>query len=57
VTATDWKTTRVEVHLDGKILLLKSISRDQDAHHSGAQPLPPHLSLAQAAALTWPGTP
>jgi len=57
VTATDWKSTRVEVHLDGKILLLKSISRDQDAHHSGAQPLPPHLSLAQAAALTWPGTP
>jgi hypothetical protein len=57
VTATDWKSTRVEVHLDGKILLLKSISRDQDAHHSGAEPLPPHLSLAQAAALTWPGTP
>ena len=57
VTATDWKSTRIEVHLDGKILLLKSISRDQDAHHSGAQPLPPHLSLAQAAALTWPGTP
>jgi hypothetical protein len=57
VTATDWKSTRVEVHLDGKILLLKSISRDQDAHHSGAERLPPHLSLAQAAALTWPGTP
>ena len=57
VTATDWKSTRIEVHLDGKILLLKSISRDQDAHHSGAEPLPSHLSLAQAAALTWPGTP
>ena len=57
VTATDWKSTRIEVHLDGKILLLKSISRDQDAHHSGAEPLPLHLSLAQAAALTWPGTP
>ena len=57
VTATDWKSTRIEVHLDGKILLLKSISRDQDAHHSGAEPLPLHLSLAQAAALTWPGIP
>jgi hypothetical protein len=57
VTATDWKSTRIEVHLDGKILLLKSISRDQDAHHSGAEPLPLHLSRAQAAALTWPGTP
>lgn len=57
VTATDWKSTRIEVHLDGKILLLKSISRDQDAHRSGAEPLPSHLSLAEAAALTWPGTP
>jgi hypothetical protein len=57
VTTTDWKSTRIEVHLDGKILLLKSISRDQDAHHSSAEPLPSHLSLAQAAALTWPGTP
>jgi hypothetical protein len=57
VTATDWKSTRIEVHVDGKILLLKSISRDQDAHHSSAAPLPAHLSLAEAAALTWPGTP
>ena len=57
VTATDWKSTRIEVHIDGKILLLKSISRDQDAHHSSAEPLPPHLSLAEAAALTWPETP
>jgi hypothetical protein len=57
VTATDWKSTRIEVHVDGKILLFKSISRDQDARHSSAEPLPPHLSLAQAAALTWPSTP
>jgi hypothetical protein len=55
VTATDWKNSAIEVHVDGKILLLKSISRDQDAHHSSAEPVPPHLSLAQAAALTWPG--
>jgi hypothetical protein len=55
VTDTDWKNSKIEVHFDGKILLLKSISRDQDAHHSCAEPLPPHLSLAQAAALTGPG--
>jgi hypothetical protein len=54
VTNTDWKNSKIEVHVEGKILLLKSISRDEDAHHSGAEPLPPHLSLAQAAALTWP---
>jgi hypothetical protein len=57
VTATDWKSTRIEVHVDGKILLFKSISHDQDARHSSAEPLPPHLSLAEAAAFTWPGTP
>jgi hypothetical protein len=56
VTPTDWKNSKIEVHVDGKILLLKSISRDEDAHHSGAEPLPPNLSLAQAAALTWPGS-
>jgi hypothetical protein len=54
VTDSDWKNSKIEVHVDGKILLLKSISRDQDADHSGAEPLPVHLSLAQAAALTRP---
>jgi hypothetical protein len=54
VTPTDWKSTRIDVHLDGKILLLKSISRNEEAVHSEHQQLPPHLPLAQAAALTRP---
>jgi hypothetical protein len=54
VTPADWKNSRIEVHVDGKILLLKSIARDTEATHSGAQPLPPNLSLAQTAALTRP---
>jgi hypothetical protein len=57
VTATDWKSSKIAVHVDGRILLLKSISRDQDATHSGAEPLLPNLSLAQAAALTRPESP
>jgi hypothetical protein len=57
VTETDWKNSKIEVHVDGRILLLKSISRDEDAHHSGAEVLPPHISLAQAAALTRPASP
>jgi hypothetical protein len=57
VTPADWKNSRIEVHIDGKILLLKSISRDDDATRTSAQPLPPNLSLAQAAALTRPGRP
>lgn len=57
VTPADWKSTRIEVHVDGKLLLFKSISRDEDATHSAAAPLPPDISLAQAAALTKPGSP
>ena len=57
VTATDWKSAHIEVHVDGKVLLFKSISREQNATHSGAAPLPPNLSLAQAAALTQPSSP
>jgi hypothetical protein len=56
-TATDWKSKKIIVHVDGKILLLKSISRDEDATHSGTTPLPPNLSLAQTAALTQQGSP
>lgn len=52
VTATDWKNAHINVHVDGKVLLFKSLSRDQDAIHSGASPVPPNLSLAEAAALT-----
>jgi hypothetical protein len=54
VTPTDWKSAHIDVHVDGKVLLFKSISREEEATHSGATPLPPNLSLAQAAALTVP---
>jgi hypothetical protein len=54
VTLTDWKNSVINVHVDGKVLLLKSISRDEQARHMNAQPLPPNLTLAQAAALTKP---
>jgi hypothetical protein len=57
VTPMDWKSAKIAVHVDGRILLLKSISRDQDATHSSAEPLLPNLSLAQAAALTRPESP
>jgi hypothetical protein len=57
VTPMDWKSAKIAVHVDGKILLLKSISRDEDATHSSAEPLLPNLSLAKAAALTRPESP
>jgi hypothetical protein len=57
VTATDWKNAHIDVHVGGKLLLFKSISHEEDATHSGATPLPPRLSLAEAAALTQPSGP
>jgi hypothetical protein len=56
VTPTDWKNTHIKVQFDGRVLLFKSISREEDATHSDAQPLPSNLSLAEAAALTRPGS-
>ena len=54
VTATDWKTAHITVHMDGKLLMMKSISRDQESVHTEMQLIPPHSSLAQVAALTRP---
>lgn len=54
VKPADWKSSHIEVHVEGKVLLFKSISRDEDAIHTGAEPLPSQLSLAEAAALTRP---
>jgi hypothetical protein len=54
VTAVDWKTTHVNVHMDGKILLLKSISREQESVHNDVHAMPANVSLAQVAALTRP---
>ncbi len=54
VTPADWKTTHVSVHMDGKILLLKSISRDQESVHNDVHAMPTNVSLAQVAALTRP---
>ena len=52
VVANDWKTVRMTVHLDGKILLMKSLTRDQEAIRSEIREIEQHLSLAQAVALS-----
>ena len=51
VSPGQWKTTRVRVHVDGSILLLKSISRDEDSLHFGFEPVARDLTLAEAAAI------
>jgi hypothetical protein len=46
-----WKTSTVNIHINGRILLLKSLAKDQDESRTKITDLPQHLSLAEAAAL------
>ena len=45
-----WKTTKIQVHFDGTILLLKNISRDVDSSQYDFKVIAPNLTVAQAAA-------
>jgi hypothetical protein len=47
----EWKTTKIRVHVDGSILLMKSVSRDEDSSHFGFKLIPPDLTVVQAAAM------
>jgi hypothetical protein len=51
VAPAQWATTKIRVHLDGSILLLKSISRDLDASRYGFKPVAHGLTVAEAAAI------
>jgi hypothetical protein len=51
VSPAQWTTTKIRVHLDGSILLLKSISRDVEASRHGFQGVAPDLTVAEAAAI------
>lgn len=46
-----WKTTKVRVHFDGTILLLKNISRDVDSSQYDFKVIAHNLTVAQAAAM------
>lgn len=43
-----WKTDAVDVHVAGKLLLLKSFSKDQHETRSDFRPVPDGITLAQA---------
>jgi hypothetical protein len=51
VSPGEWKTTKINVHVDGTLLLMKSVSRDEDSSHYGFKPIPHDLTVAQAAAM------
>ncbi len=52
VSPDTWKSVRMVVHMNGKILMMKSLTRDQDAIRSEIKLVPQHLSLQQAVELT-----
>jgi hypothetical protein len=48
VSATHWKTDLVDVHIQGKILMLKTVSKDQREARSDFRPVPSGTTLAEA---------
>jgi hypothetical protein len=51
VSPTDWKTERLEMHMNGRALLFKTIARETSEVRGGFVPVPPRLSLAQGVNL------
>jgi hypothetical protein len=51
VAPGQWTTVNIRVHLDGSILLLKSISRDLYSSRYGFKPVAHDLSVSEAAAI------
>ncbi|MGA2635583.1 MAG: hypothetical protein ABSF16_15210 [Terracidiphilus sp.] len=51
VSPSDWKTVRLEVHMSGRALLVKSFARNTSEARGGFAPVPPGMNLAQGMAL------
>lgn len=54
VSPTEWKTDRLEVHLLGRALLVKSFTRETSEVRSGFAPVARGMDLAQGMALLQP---
>jgi len=51
VSPTDWKTERLEVHMSGKALLLKTIAQDVSEVRGGFESVPANMSFLQGMQL------
>ena len=51
VSEAHWKTDLVEVHIQGKVLLFKNVTKDQRESRSDFRPVPQNISLAEAKVL------
>ena len=54
VDPVHWKTDRISVHMQGRILLMKTLTREQEVKRTEIHLLSAHMSLEQAAQLTTP---
>jgi hypothetical protein len=54
VSSTDWKTERLEIHMNGRAFFLKTISRETSEVRGGFAPVPPAMTLAQGMKLLVP---
>ena len=48
VAPTQWKTSRLSIHLSGRMILFKTVSKQQDESRSDFREVPADLTLAQA---------
>ena len=48
VSPETWKSVHMVVHMDGKILMMKTLTREQDAIRSEIKPVPQDMTLQQA---------
>jgi hypothetical protein len=51
VSATEWKTSRLEVHMNIRALLVKTFARETSEVRGGFEPVPAGMNLAQGVAL------
>jgi hypothetical protein len=54
VDASHWKSDHISVHINGRILMLKSLAQDQEAVRTEIRTVPLDLTLAQAEQITRP---
>jgi hypothetical protein len=54
VSSTEWKAERLEIHMNGRALFLKTISRETSEVRGGFAPIPAGLNLAQGVRLLAP---
>lgn len=51
VSATDWKTKRLEIHMNGRAMLFKTIARETSEVRSNFAPVPAAMSLQQGVGM------